>query len=48
MESLKRQIDIHEDKLEEAENKDLARYYKKEINAKEGDLDRKENQLKKQ
>jgi|TARA_B100001971_G_scaffold17488_2_gene13592 peptide subunit release factor 1 (eRF1) len=51
IESLKKQIEFHEDKLEEAERKkdeNLVRYYEKEIKAKGGDLDRKEDQLRKQ
>tara|TARA_B100002003_G_C13967457_1_gene468321 strand:+ start:161 stop:349 length:189 start_codon:yes stop_codon:yes gene_type:complete len=51
IESLKKQIEFHEDKLEEAERKkdeSLVRYYEKEIKAKGGDLDRKEDQLRKQ
>lgn len=50
VESLERQIRLHEEKLmkaEEEENIELAEYYKKEINAKKRDKEEKERLLKK-
>ena len=50
IESLQKQIFLHEKKLEKAEKEgkfELARYYEKEIKAKKRDKDKKENLLKK-
>ena len=48
IESLERQIKLHEEKLEKAEEEDnieLAEYYRKEINAKKKDKEEKERLL---
>jgi len=48
IESLERQIRLHEEKLEKAEEEDnieLAEYYRKEINAKKKDKEEKERLL---
>ena len=50
IESLEKQIKLHEEKLRKAEEKDnieLAGYYKKEIMAKKNDKEEKERLLKK-
>ncbi len=50
IESLEKQIRLHEEKLKKAEEEDnieLAGYYKKEINAKKKDKEEKERLLKK-
>ena len=50
IESLERQIKLHEEKLKKAEEEDnieLANYYKKEINAKKRDKEEKERLLEK-
>ena len=50
IESLEKQIKLHEEKLKKAleeDNIDLAEYYKKEINAKKKDKEEKERILKK-
>ena len=50
IESLEKQIKIHEEKLKKAEEEDnieLAGYYKKEINAKKRDKEEKERLLEK-
>ena len=50
IESLEKQIKLHEEKLKKAEeedNIDLAQYYKKEINAKKKDKEEKERLLEK-
>ena len=50
IESLERQIRLHEEKLEKAEEEDnieLAEYYRKEINAKKRDKEEKERLLRK-
>ena len=50
IESLEKQIKLHEEKLKKAEEEDnieLARYYKKEINAKKKDKEEKERLLEK-
>ena len=50
IESLKKQIEIHEEKLKKAQEEDnieLAEYYKKEINAKKRDKEEKERLLRK-
>lgn len=50
IESLEKQIKIHEEKLKKAEEEDhieLANYYKKEINAKKKDKEEKERLLEK-
>jgi len=44
IESIEKQIKIHEEKLKKAEEEDnieLAEYYKKEINAKKRDIEKK-------
>ena len=50
IESLEKQIEIHEEKLKKAieeDNIELAEYYKKEVNAKKKDKEEKERLLKK-
>jgi len=50
IESLEKQIEIHEEKLKKAQEEDnieLAEYYKKEINAKKRDKEEKERLLRK-
>lgn len=50
IESLEKQIKLHEEKLKKAEEEDnieLAEYYKKEINAKKKDKEEKERLLEK-
>lgn len=50
IESIEKQIKMHEEKLKKAEEEDnieLAGYYKKEINAKKKDKEEKERLLKK-
>ncbi len=50
IESLEKQIKLHEEKLNKAEEEDkieLAEYYKKEINAKRRDLEEKKRLLEK-
>lgn len=49
IESLKKQVEIHEKKLKEAVDKDyieLVEYYEKEIKAKKRDIEKKERLLK--
>ncbi len=50
IESLEKQINLHEEKLKKAEEEDnieLAEYYKKEINAKKKDKEEKKRLLEK-
>ena len=50
IESIEKQIKLHEEKLEKTEEEDnieLAQYYKKEINAKKKDKEEKERLLSK-
>ena len=50
IESLEKQIKLHEEKLKKAEEEDnieLSRYYRKEINAKKKDKDEKQRILNK-
>lgn len=50
IESIEKQIKLHEEKLKKAEEEDnieLAEYYKKEINAKKKDKDEKKRLLEK-
>ena len=50
IESLEKQIEIHEEKLKKAQEEDnieLAEYYKKEINPKKRDKEEKERLLRK-
>ena len=50
IESIEKQIKLHEEKLKKAEEEDnieLAEYYKKEINAKKRDKDEKKRLLEK-
>ena len=48
IESIEKQIKLHEEKLKKAEEEDnieLAQYYKKEINAKKKDIEKKKRIL---